>query len=86
MTTLRMDRDLGYLEPVSLILRIHDNQNQLRVRATDYGDLDSSGIPTQSVEKYLFNYQDLEKSKQKRLNQIFKIDNTSHLDMVKRCI
>ena len=86
MGTLRMDRDLTYLEPTSLIIRVHDNQNQLRVRSIEYGDLDSDYIPSASAEKYMFMYQEVTASKQKRLTQLFKIDVTDHLAMVKRAI
>jgi len=56
MLSLLTDRDLSYLEPSSLVIRVHDNQLFTKPKATEYQDLSTEYVPSASSEKYLFNY------------------------------
>jgi len=71
MISLQHDRELTFIEPASLIVRVHDNQRKQRPSDTDYSDLDTKYIPISKSEKYLFNYNTTRNSSSKSIADMF---------------
>lgn len=88
MIALQRDRDLSYLQPTSIILRVHDNQQKpiapslLSPAATQ---METSMIPGSQLQVFHFNEKDVANSKEPTLRSLFNLEQESHFRKVKRC-
>jgi len=80
MISLQRERDLHYLEPASVIIRIQDNQYSTKAGTGDYSDLDTSLLPGgKAVSKYYFNKVDIEKSREPALQDLHNLRPEVHV-------
>lgn len=71
---------------MTLIVRIHDNQQFLRARSTDYADLDTSNLPSKNMQSYYFNQEKVDQSNEVTLQDATGIAQDQHLYKVKQAI
>ena len=82
MIALARDRDLNFLEPTSILLRIHENQLHTKPDNFFYGDIDTSYLPPADIKKYLYNEAQQQNSKEKKPSDIYNYDPIVHKSLV----
>ena len=79
MIALQRDTSLNFLQPTSLLVRVHSNQVQAHHKNTDYTDTLTHYLPPQNQDKYLYNVSQQVQSKEKA---VFSISQEEHLRKV----
>lgn len=87
LMSLQRERDLHYLEPTSVIIRIQDNQYNTKAPYGDFSDLDTSLLPGgKSVYKYLFNKLEVERSGEPTIQELHNVGPLNHQAKVKAAL